>query len=113
MKPFRSWSRDLFIPANGATLSGTAVLDATATGYFTVTKVEFYLTGGITTRHADRYGPGQAPIGWITRWNTTTVANGTYTLQSVAYDAGGTQRDECQCFHHRLKLTTMPAACRT
>ena len=27
--------------------------------------------------------------GWIAKWNTTGVANGTYSLQSVAYDAAG------------------------
>jgi hypothetical protein len=30
------------------------------------------------------------PYGWIATWNTTTVPNGNYTLQSVATDAGGT-----------------------
>ena len=28
-------------------------------------------------------------FGWVALWNTATVANGTYTLQSVAYDASG------------------------
>ena len=27
--------------------------------------------------------------GWLASWNTTTVPNGTYTLQSVASYAGG------------------------
>ena len=27
--------------------------------------------------------------GWLASWNTTSVANGTYTLQSVASYAGG------------------------
>ena len=33
----------------------------------------------------------QLPLiyGWIADWNTRTVPNGTYTLQSVAYDAEG------------------------
>ena len=78
----------LFIPANDATLSGTTVLVATATGYFSVAKVEFYLTGG--SQHDTLIGTGRRTThGWITGWNTTTVTNGTYTLQSVAYDVTG------------------------
>jgi hypothetical protein len=78
----------LLTPANGATLSRTAVLDADATGYFKVTKVEFYLTG--ISHHVTLIGTGRlTPDGWATLWNTTTVANGAYQLQSVAYDAAG------------------------
>ena len=29
------------------------------------------------------------PYGWLARWNTATVANGTYTVQSVAYGVTG------------------------
>jgi hypothetical protein len=28
--------------------------------------------------------------GWYVQWNSTAVANGTYTLQSVATETGGT-----------------------
>ena len=69
-------------------MSGTAQLDATATGYFTVTKVEFYLVGA--SQHETLIGTGRSTdYGWTTRWDTTTVANGTYTLRSVAYDGDG------------------------
>ena len=79
---------DVLTPANGAKLSGSTFLVATATSYFSVTKVEFYLTGG--SQHDALIGTGRPTnYGWITGWNTTTVANGTYTLQSVAYGAGG------------------------
>ena len=78
----------LFVPANNATLSGTAVLGAWATGYFSVTKVEFYLTGA--SQHDTLIGTATWSLfGWAVRWNTTTVANGTYQLQSVAYDVAG------------------------
>ena len=78
----------LFIPANDATLSGTALLDASVTGYFVVTKVEFYLTGA--SQHDTLIGTATSNyFGWAIRWNTTTVANGTYHLQSVAYDVAG------------------------
>ena len=47
----------LFVPANDATLSSTAVLDALVTGYFKVTKVEFYLTGA--SQHDTLIGTGE------------------------------------------------------
>lgn len=75
-------------PSNNATLSRTSLLDAKATGYFKVTRVQFYLTGG--SQKSTLIGTGRStPFGWATRWDTTTVANGKYTVQSVAYDAGG------------------------
>jgi hypothetical protein len=72
-------------------LSGTAVLDARATAWVRVTKVKFYLTG--RPQHDSLIGAGRLTIaGWITQWNTTSVANGTYSLQSIAYDASGASR---------------------
>ncbi len=81
-------STSMLIPSSGATLFGPAILDAAATDNVGVTKVEFHLTGGplsdvsVATATPTIYG-------WIADWNTRTVSNGTYTLQSVAYDAEG------------------------
>jgi hypothetical protein len=79
-------STSVGIPANDATVSGTQTIDASAsTG---VTSVQYELTGGglnddvIATATATVYG-------WLASWNTTTVPNGTYTLQSVAAYGGG------------------------
>jgi hypothetical protein len=78
----------LLKPANGSKVSGSTVLVASARGYFSVTKVEFYLSGG--SQHDTLIGTGTPfSYGWYTRWNTTTVANGTYSLRCVAYGAGG------------------------
>jgi hypothetical protein len=75
-------------PANGATLTGSEVLDAKATDDVKVTDVEFHLTG--QSLHDTLIGTGAQTIdGWITRWNTTTVPNGTYVLRSVASDTSG------------------------
>ncbi len=71
----------VIVPSNGARLSGITALDATATGTIGPSKVYFRLTaegwqmvlGGIVS-----------PIGFLARWNTTSVPNGVYTLQSVA-----------------------------
>jgi peptidoglycan/LPS O-acetylase OafA/YrhL len=69
-------------PSNHASVSGTHVLlDASASADFGVTKVQFRLTGG-TLRNA-LIGSGHLELfGWFTQWNSTTVPDGTYTLQT-------------------------------
>jgi Bacterial Ig domain len=77
----------VLIPSNGATQSGTAaLLDASAST--SVTSVKYELTGGTIT---DQVVATATPTyyGWLAQWNTTTVPNGTYTLQSVASYSGG------------------------
>ncbi len=75
-------------PANDATVSGTTVLDAGATAYYAVTKVEFLLTN--ESHHSEIIAVGvPSLVGWLALWNTTRMANGTYSLQSIAYDAFG------------------------
>jgi hypothetical protein len=76
----------VLLPANGARLSGITVLAAEATEGVGVTKVEFLLTD--ETQHATVIGRFNTFV-WLAKWNTTGVTNGTYTLQSVAYDAAG------------------------
>ena len=75
-------------PANGAVLSGIVVLDASIESTSKVTKVDFLLTGD--AQHATPIGVGRLSLyGWVTRWNTTSVTNGTYALHSVAHDPDG------------------------
>ncbi len=77
----------VLVPSNGATQSGgAAILDASASA--NVTSVSFELTGGTLT---DQVISSSTPtyFGWIGQWDTTTVPDGTYTLQSVASYAGG------------------------
>ena len=74
----------ILIPANGASVSGTTTLDAAATN---ATGVGFYLFGG------SYYGllVGSATpteYGWISKWNTTLVPNGSYELFSKAAGSG-------------------------
>jgi hypothetical protein len=74
------------LPANGATLSGGQWLDASASPG--TTKVQFDLTGG--TLNDTVISPATpTAYGWLGGFSTMTVPNGTYTLQSVAYDAAG------------------------
>ncbi len=68
-------------PADGATVSGTITVAATASDDVGVTKVEFYLDG--TLQIADT----TSPYSWS--WDTTRSANGAHALTSKAYDSAG------------------------
>jgi hypothetical protein len=68
-------------PANGATVSGTVSVTASASDNVGVTKVEFYLDGALKTTDT------ASPYSWS--WDTTTAANGSHSLVSKAYDAAG------------------------
>ena len=68
-------------PANNAAVSGTALITATASDQVGVTNVQFYLDG--TLLSSGNVTP------YSCSWNTTTVANGSHTLSSKAYDAAG------------------------
>ena len=76
----------VIIPSNGATLSGSTYLDASATN---ATSVEFLLFGGngywfyvVGTATPTYYG-------WLYSWDSTTVPNGSYVLLSEAFGSGG------------------------
>ena len=78
-------------PAHDAKLAGTTLLDAKATAWVPLTKVVFILT--------DPHHPGMTisegsstKYGWLAKWNTASVPDGTYWLQSIAYDAGGASK---------------------
>ena len=73
-------------PKNGATLRGRLWLVASASDISGVTKVDFHLTGGML--HSALIATGTSTrIGWLAGWNSGTVPNGTYKLQTVAYDS--------------------------
>jgi uncharacterized membrane protein len=69
-------------PANGATVSGTTTVTATASDNVGVTKMELYIDGVLTTSNMNATSLSYS-------WATTGVANGSHTLQSKAYDAAG------------------------
>ncbi len=68
-------------PSGGTTVSGRQMLVAKASS--NVTSVKFELTGE-SLSHRVISGSTKSLVGWISKWNTTIVPNGTYTLQSVA-----------------------------
>ena len=74
------------VPAPGSQLSGGQWLDASATDALGVTKVVFELTGG-SLNDTPIATAELTIVGWLAGWDTTTVPNGTYTLQSVATNA--------------------------
>ena len=76
------------LPPNGATLAGAPYLDALAADAPGVTNVVFELSGG-PSNLSDQVIATATPTyyGWLAKWNTASVPNGTYTLQSVATDA--------------------------
>jgi hypothetical protein len=74
------------IPSNDAAVSGTSqILDAGASSG--VTQVQYEITGGTLTNSVIATATPTI-YGWLAKWNTTTVTNGTYTLQSVATSNG-------------------------
>ncbi len=71
----------LTAPTAGSTVSATTALTATASDAVGVTKVEFYR--GTTKLGEDSSSP------YAYSWDTKTVANGSYSLTTKAYDAAG------------------------
>jgi leucyl aminopeptidase len=68
-------------PAAGATVSGTTTVAANAADNVGVTRVELYVDG--TLAGTDTSSP------YSFAWNTTTVANGSHSLSTRAFDAAG------------------------
>lgn len=66
-------------PANGATVSGTVTVSASATDNVGVTKMELYIDGTLATSATS------GPISYS--WNTALIGNGSHTLYTKAYDA--------------------------
>ena len=86
VEPTTRYFTRILRPSAGSVLSGTRSLVAAARDARGVTKVQFELTGGHLDRKVIAVGtPSRSR--WIAKWQTTTVANGTYTVMSVATDA--------------------------
>lgn len=68
-------------PANGATVSGTTLVTASASDNVGVARVEFYVDGAL------RATDTSSPYEWS--WDTTADAGGSHSLTSKAVDAAG------------------------
>ena len=73
--PQASWTS----PAPSAIVRGTISLQAQASDDVGVTRVEFYVNGAL--QGTDTTAP------YAINWNTTSVADGSYSLQAKAFDA--------------------------
>jgi len=95
-------------PANGATLSGSVNVGVSATDNVGVTKIELYI-GGVLS--------GQSSSASATfTWNTVNFQDGTYTLESRAYDAAnnvGTSTISVTVKNSTQTDTTAPVAAIT
>jgi hypothetical protein len=88
--PLMPPSTSVIIPSNGAILSGSALLDAAGSDNIGVTQVQFEVSGGPSNLNDQVVATASPSLyGWLANWNTTTVPNGTYNLQSVATDTEG------------------------
>lgn len=81
----------VLVPSNGATVAGSQVLDASGSSPVGMASVNFGATGGTLSDQVIATGT-LTYYGWVAQWNTTSVPNGTYTLQSVATDVDGTPK---------------------
>ena len=83
----QSPTTSVLVPSNGATVSGTSVaLDASASSG--TIQVHFVLNGGTVDDATIGVVNTESIWGWAVAWNSTTVPNGTYTLESVASALG-------------------------
>jgi uncharacterized protein YjbI with pentapeptide repeats len=84
--PTTQYFTRVLVPSDGATLAGAPYLDAAAGDAPGVTHVVFELSG-VTLSNQVIATATPTLFGWVAKWNTTSVPNGTYSLQSVATDA--------------------------
>lgn len=68
-------------PVNNSTVSGTTTIAANSSDNVGVSRVEFFVNGVLLT------ATNVAPFSY--NWNTTSMANGSYTLTAKAFDATG------------------------
>ena len=73
-------------PTTNEQLEGRQYLVADASASLGIKKVLFRITGD---GHTLVESASSFQYGWFASWNTATVANGTYTVQSVAYGVTG------------------------
>ena len=90
----------VLIPSGGATVSGIALFDAAASDAGFVGKVQFALTGGSLNQTV--VGTATPTLyGYLFDLNTTTLPNGSYTVQSIASDTAGNSGSRYRRPDHR------------
>jgi len=74
--------------AAGNVVSGTYYLDAQASQFVGVEKVQFQINAG-ALQHEVVITAYASPFGWLAGWDTKTFPNGVYAIRSVAEDVFG------------------------
>ena len=74
-------SDTMLLPADGTTQSGKVTLDSAASDNVAVSSVSYIATGGPDNGTVVSAGCPSL-YGWLGQWNTMSVPNGTYTLES-------------------------------
>jgi len=88
-------------PGNNATVNGTVSVAASASDNVGVTSLEFYVNGVLQA--TDTTAP------YLYSWSTTSLAAGSYTLMSRAYDAAGNVSQSSDVVVTVVKDSTAPA----
>jgi hypothetical protein len=78
----------LIIPRKGATLHGEQILDLFVSDPFDVTRIDYVLSGP-DREQATLASASRTKYGWVTKWNTSTVPNGSYSIRAKVGDSGG------------------------
>jgi hypothetical protein len=78
----------VLFPSAGATLQGSTWLDAGASSQNGIASVQFEISGRSINDQVIGTGTGTF-FGYLSAFNTASIPNGTYTLQSVATDEKG------------------------
>lgn len=92
-------------PAANSTATGTVSVTASATDNVGVSKVEYYVNGALAL--SDTTTP------YVYSWNTTALANGSYTLMAKAYDAAGNVGQSANVVVSVAKDATAPTVALT
>ena len=83
--PTTQYFTRVLVPSDGAVVWGAPYFDAAAGDAPGVTNVVFEVSGGTLSDQVIATAT-QTLFGWVAKANTTSVPNGTYSLQSVATD---------------------------
>ena len=86
VQPTTQYFTRVLVPSDGVVLTVPPTSSTAASDSPGVTKVAFEVSGGTLSNQVIATATATI-VGWLAQWNTTTVPNGTYTLESVATDA--------------------------
>jgi hypothetical protein len=82
----------VYLPRYGANVKGIVLLAASAASDFGITEVDFAIYG-LNVRPITASAKHFGDYGWLAEWNTITLPNGRYIINSVASDAAGHQTE--------------------